>query len=131
MDLIASFDDVDTDANSFSRSTGLFGWVSSTANNITGLANTVTGAADALVTAGPRLDSDTALKTRGESDHLAFLVNTDNGPTSARTARARTSKRSLASGGSHGETSLTDSQTVDFNSDVQILSGQSPSSRSR
>ena len=126
VDLIASFDHVDTYAKSFSRSTGLFGWVSSTASNTTGLNTTVTGAADALVVAGPRINTDTPLKTDAQSSHLAFLVSTDNGSSISAMRDASTSKRSLASGGSHGSVTFTDDQTIDFSSDVRILSGRSP-----
>jgi len=125
VDLVTRFDNVTTKTKSFSRSTGLFGWVSSTGDNTTHLTNNVTGTADALVTAGPRIDGATPLLNDGESSHLAFLVRTDNGSNIHADRDARTSKRSLASGGSHGGVNFSDPQTIDFSSDVRILSGRS------
>src|SRR6185436_4923406 len=39
---------------------------------------------------------------------------------------ARTSKRSLAGGGSHGDTDFQNNEDIDFSSDVLILSGRTP-----
>ena len=125
VDFRARFSGVDTDANSFARSTGFLGWVSADANNTTILTNQVTGVSDTLVTAGPRDNADPNLLHPAESSHLAFYVDTDNGSVDV-DRRARTSKRSLASGGSHGSKSTDQTRNINFSSDVLILSERTP-----
>ncbi len=125
VDLIAGFSGVDTHAESFARSTGLFGWVSADANNDTTITSQVSGAAGARVIAGPRDPSDPNLQDSGESTHLALFASVDNGSSDV-TRKANTSKRSLAGGGSHGNTNFVDNEDIDFSSDVLILSGRQP-----
>jgi len=60
VDLRTHIAGVDTNADSFARSTGLFGYVSATATNNTYLNTKVDGAAGALITAGPRSAGDVA-----------------------------------------------------------------------
>src|SRR5262249_27923053 len=91
VDFLLKFDGVDTESNSFARSTGLFGYVSSDSTNDTHMDSSVMGEGLALVTAGPR----------DEIGHLAFNVDTSNGSVSANNPHD-SSKRSLAAGGDDG-----------------------------
>jgi hypothetical protein len=116
VDFITKFDNVDTESNSFARSTGLFGYVSSDSTNDTHMDSSVKGWALALVTAGPR----------DETGHLAFNVDTSNGAVSANNPHD-SSKRSLAAGGDDGHGGNAEPTAgIDFDSDVTILSGRSP-----
>jgi RTX calcium-binding nonapeptide repeat (4 copies) len=141
VDFRTRYDGVDTHADTFARATGLFGAVHSDANNSTTLNAKITGGLGALVTAGPRdvtnSGADAAptgpwdsvkrkLANIGELDHLAFYVDMTN---SAITARhdSTSSKRSLAVGGDNKDDNGDHvSNTLDFNSNVLILSGRSP-----
>jgi hypothetical protein len=137
VDFITRFDNVDTLTKTFSRSTGLFGYVDSTTRADIRLDSAVLGAGGALVTAGPRPRSGevsgdpmghptgTGIPT-GNEEHLAFYVSTDNGSISNE-VRASTSKRSLALGGSSKSPNPdTVTDQIDFDSNVLILSGRSP-----
>ena len=120
VDFRTRFDGVDTLSHTFARATGLFGHVSSDANNSTHMDSSVTGTGAALVTAGPR-EGVTA-----GYDHLAFYVDTSNGSISA-SHTSDSSKRSLATGGDNGDGSGSlPTAVIDFSSDVRILSGLNP-----
>ncbi|WP_164773391.1 LEPR-XLL domain-containing protein, partial [Mesorhizobium sp. M7A.F.Ca.CA.004.01.1.1] len=133
VDLITRYDNVDTHAKSYARSTGLFGFVDSDAHNDTDVSSEIFGAAGALVTAGPRDNSDVVLghpdypqEPGSSAEHLALFASTVNGPNIAQTDNADDSKRSLAAGGSSGSSPDDRPQSINFNSDVLILSGRSP-----
>ncbi|MCK5712105.1 MAG: hypothetical protein KAI25_05275, partial [Hyphomicrobiaceae bacterium] len=120
VDFLAKFSGVNTFAKAFARATGLFGHVDADADNTTRLDTLVSGAAGALVTAGPREDTETSLETSGESDHLAFFVDVNNviGPNDV-DEDATVSRRSLATGGADSDNpQLLGDQKIDFNSDV-------------
>ena len=132
VDLIVTYDDVKTYSKAYSRSTGLFGHVGSNAGNTTTLRSKVMGGDDALVTAGPRIEVP---NDNGESTELAQFMNadfrlalyasTENGAIDY-DKNGRVSKRSLAGGSAHEPGSLTETPSIDFDSDVLILSGRSP-----
>ncbi|MCB9929003.1 MAG: hypothetical protein H6844_06280 [Alphaproteobacteria bacterium] len=133
VDLIATFDDVRTHAKAYTRSTGLFGYVSSDATNEQDLTNFIDGDSGALVTAGPRIElpnTDSETTELAQFDNakfrLALYGTTENGTNLTYSNDASHSKRSLAAGGSdeHGDPDYVDS--MDFDSDVLILSGRSP-----
>jgi Ca2+-binding RTX toxin-like protein len=128
VDLQTRYGSVHTFADSFARSTGLFGYVDADGRNTTNLDSTVTGAAGALVTAGPgpRAASGTNLRTSAQSNHLAFYVDTQNGALFAG-SDGHVSRRSLAagSGDEHGS-NLDVAIRIPFSSDVLILSGRTP-----
>ncbi|MDT5284327.1 MAG: large repetitive protein, partial [Mycobacterium sp.] len=127
VDFITNFNNVDTYADGFARSTGLFGFVDGTATNNTDLHTTVEGDATALITAGPR-DPNGDLAHPGMT-RLAFYVSTDNGTLSVG-ENGHTSKRSLASGGGHdngdAQSDAQEHKSILFSSDVTILSGRDP-----
>ncbi|HEX5279640.1 MAG TPA: hypothetical protein VFW28_06150 [Micropepsaceae bacterium] len=128
VDFIVKYDGVDTHGSSFAQATGLFGNVSSDANNNTTLDSQVVGAGSALITAGPRDPGDAALAHPGGFDHLALYSDTENGSVSV-DAHADDSKRSLATGGSsdNGGSGLSiPNNKIDLSSNVVILSGRSP-----
>ena len=130
VDLKTRYEDVHTFADSFARSTGLFGYVSADATNNTDLRSKVDGADDAQVTAGPR---DNAGPLAHPSDtgynHLAFLIDQTNEgfPPSSAGANGHVSRRSLAagSGDEHGHNQDVKPE-IHFSSDVLILSGRTP-----
>ena len=136
VDLQATYESVDTNADSFARSTGLFGYVHAVATNDTNLASSVSGASGALVTAGARDASDTNLhhpsSTTTGATNLAFYVELTNHVDAARTwsatADGHVSKRSLA-GGSGSESAgpfLETPISVPFSSDLVLLAGAPP-----
>ena len=126
VDLIARFahinDNVGDTAHSYARSSGLFGHVSSDANNSTTLNTSVYGAPHATITAGPRDPSDPDLTHVAGYDQLALFVDTRNGPVNTH-RHGDSSKRSLATGGDNGDDSpaVGGGQDIDFSSDVNIL----------
>ena len=137
VDFIANYANVNTDANAFGRATGLFGAVHGDGTNNTHFDTLVFGAAGgtgghAVVTAGPRDTANTALLQDG-GPQLAFRVATTNGAVNV-TTHHDSSKRSLAIGGdggsggadANGNGAIVDLDTIDFNSNVIILSGRSP-----
>ena len=135
VDFRTRFDAVHVVSHTFSRATGLFGVVHSESTNSSTLTSEFDGAGAALVTAGPR---DTAiagdwdpiarkLMNLGSLNHLALFADTSNGPSITLRREADSSKRSLATGGDNGNADVgTRNNTIDFNSDVLILSGRSP-----
>ncbi len=136
VDFIADFSNVNTYADSFSRSTGLFGYVNGTATNNTDIYTTGEGDSGALVTAGPRSSSG-PLAEPGTT-RLAFYLSTDNGGegglagTLSAGSNGHVSKRSLASGGGHDHGDANDGnppvehKSIPFSSNVMILSGLPP-----
>jgi hypothetical protein len=129
VDLIATFEGtMRTDADSFARSTGLFGYVDADANSTVRLRSSVnSGAGDprTRITAGPRDTANGFLRHPGTT-RLALYVSATQGSVS-HSVNGHVSKRSLAAGGGdeHGDR-LQQSGTVDISSDVTILSGRSP-----
>jgi len=133
VDFIAKYAGVDTNSDSYARSTGLFGYVDADATNNTDLRTTVTGqaytsAADhGLVIAGPRATGDPNLTPDdGTYTRLAFRIDAPKA-TGSIYSNGHVSRRSLAagSGGESGH-NLAATATVDFNSDVIINSGRTP-----
>ncbi|MEY2518223.1 MAG: large repetitive protein, partial [bacterium] len=132
VDVSTRYDDVNdgvgNTVDSFARSTGLFGHVEADADNNSDLTSTFTSAAGATITAGPRDPDDPVLKHPDSTDldRLAFFVDNANGPLSAQ-RDGHVSKRSLASGGGHeGGHGIKTTPSIDFDSNVVILSGRSP-----
>ena len=132
VDFRTPFDGVHTEANSFGRATGLFGYVNASSNNTTTLDSTVTGTAGAVVAAGPRDPADPVLLHDGGYGQLALDINTTNGSITAISPNS-VSRRSLAAGGASGGGGGSDdnhranvSQTINFNSNATIFSGPSP-----
>jgi hypothetical protein len=135
VDFRTRFYAVDTLAHSFARATGLFGHISSDANNSTHMDSVVNSAGGALITAGPRdlgitgaWDSaDPKLANIAALNHLALYVDLSNGSNVNAEHTSDSSRRSLATGGDnadgHGELPT---MAVDFDSNVLILSGRSP-----
>ncbi|WP_294608493.1 hypothetical protein [uncultured Roseovarius sp.] len=140
VDFITSFDDVRTKASAYSRSSGLFGYVSSDTTVQQDLTGLVTGVDNAEIIAGPRIELVTPGLANPDGEftelsqfnnakfRLAFYVSTVNGGHTSVDNNARHSKRSLAAGGSdeHGDQNTDFSENIAFDSDVTILSGRSP-----
>ncbi|MDD1750937.1 MAG: hypothetical protein LUO89_13810, partial [Methanothrix sp.] len=126
VDFRAQFNNVDSEAYAFSRSTGLFGYLDSEAHNNTTTDSNVNGASGAMITAGPRDPANALLLHDGGYDpHLAFDVNVTNGAF-VRKSDDPSSPRSLALDvSSEGHTYEAKPQ-IDFSSNVTILSGRSP-----
>ncbi len=129
VDLRTRYNHVTTYADSFARSTGLFGYVDADGRNTTTLNSSVTGTDNARVTAGPNngyIKNENNANPDGYS-RLALYVTTDNGAVLSAGRDGHVSKRSLAagSGDEHGD-GLVVNRGVVFDSDVLILSGRSP-----
>ena len=125
VDIITSFRNVSTDADSFSEATGLFGHVDANATNDTDLESDVFGEAGAVVTAGPRNAENDSLEQPGGYERLAFLVNGAASDIEMRVF-AKVSRRALAAGDSEESGTRTTASSVDFDSDVVILAGEIP-----
>ena len=132
---IVTGNEIETDA--FARSTGLFGYVRADTNrDLSGpnvdVSAQVVGAGGALVTAGPRDESASGDLAGYDYDQapfgeqrLAFLVTTV-ATGNSNPQDADVSRRSLAAGDADENGSTSQSDIINFNSDVLILSGRSP-----
>ncbi|MGB7963803.1 MAG: hypothetical protein WCF12_12730, partial [Propionicimonas sp.] len=138
---LVNYSSVKTDAHSYAKVAGLFGWLSSTANNTTTLNSRVvadprTLTERASVTAGPRAANDPYLENPDDAtlltaspsatlDHLALFVDVTNSGIVIDRSASHT-KRALAGGGDHGSLNNNQTRTINWNADVHGFSGQSP-----
>ena len=135
VDFLADFNGWNSYAYTFAEVTGLFGHLTSEANNNTNLTTTVTADSTALIIAGPRSKTDTFLQHPASPQpdpiqadpkqlgltQLALFVDTSN--TIIRISRgADHSKRALASGGDSGSTTNTQAASIPWNANVRIVS---------
>ena len=120
VDLITRYDNVDTYADSFARSTGLFGYVHARASNNTDLHAQIVGELNAVVTAGARDPDNGALAHPAGFDNLTLYADTRNGTISVG-GNGHVSRRSLAAGNGRETVNQNVSDKIDFSSDVNVL----------
>ena len=131
VDVLANFTAANTYAYCFAQVTGLFGYLSSTANNNTSLTTPAASAQTSLITAGPRVATDAFLQhpanpmpdpyNNGGLNKLALFVDTTIGVGNIDRG-ADYSRRALAAGGSHGDNNANLTPSVPWSGDVKILS---------